>query len=88
MLARAMAGLRSRYASWVPSPAQTWFHGLLHHCARSRHHGRCHLLKLGVMASITALEMVLDSPPGIHRLPIQLSNITNKHLEHVDKIIN
>jgi DNA-directed RNA polymerase specialized sigma24 family protein len=88
MFVRAMAGLRSRYVSWAPSPAQAWFHALLHHRARSRHHGRCHLLKLGVMDSSTALEMVLDSPPGIHRFPVQLSNITNKHLEHVEKTIN
>jgi 2C-methyl-D-erythritol 2,4-cyclodiphosphate synthase len=48
--------------------------------------GRCHLLELGAMASAAAaLEMVLATLLGIHRLKVQLSNITNKHLKHIGK---
>jgi hypothetical protein len=45
-----------------------------------------YLLELGAMvSSTTMLEMVLATPPGIHRFSVQLSNITNKHLKHVGK---
>jgi hypothetical protein len=47
--------------------------------------GRCHLLELGVASAAATLEMVLATLPGIHRLKVQLSNITNKHLKHIGK---